>query len=47
MFWREVGYFYKRRSGYDQFLKTLSKIPNVLLYIYTRESHEIADRLVE
>lgn len=36
MFWREVGYFYKRRPGYDLFLRTLSKIPNVLLYVYTK-----------
>jgi hypothetical protein len=46
-FWREVGYFYKRRPGYDQFVRLLSRIPNTLLFIYTKEKQEIADRLIE
>ncbi len=34
-FWRNVGYFYKRRPGYDKFVKLLNSIPNTLLYLYT------------
>ena len=34
-FWRKVGYFYRRRPGYDAFIRALSRIPNSLLYLYT------------
>jgi hypothetical protein len=37
MFWRKVGYYYKRRPGYDSFIRGLSRIPNTLLYLYSSE----------
>jgi hypothetical protein len=46
-FWRNVGYYYKRRPGYDKFVKILTRIPNTLLYLYTSEERPIADRLLE
>lgn len=35
LFWRDIGYFYKKRHRSDQFLRSLKRIPKTILYLYT------------
>ena len=47
LFWQDVGYYYKKRIRSDQFLRSLKRIPNTILYLYTSEYKHTADLLIE
>lgn len=47
MFWQDTGYYYKKRFRADHFLRGLKRTPNTILYLYTIEDKNTADKLIE